>query len=130
MVILDGYGFEETFLFYVVDNYPRKGGHILADYYVEKGKSVSVQVELAFFVEISQIIVNGSSHPFTQNDKTLMLELFPNEEGVTAFEITQAISNQGQVIPINKTLRTAVLRRAPEIIVKEEATDALNLLLT
>lgn len=127
LVILDGYGFEETFLFYVVDNYPRKGGHILADYYVEKGKSVSVQVELAFFVEISQIIVNGSSHPFTQNDKTLMLELFPNEEGVTAFEITQAISNQGQVIPINKTLRTAVLRKAPEIIVKEEATDALKL---
>ena len=81
-------------------------------------------------MEISQIIVNGSSHPFTQNDKTLMLELFPNEEGVTAFEITQAISNQGQVIPINKTLRTAVLRKAPEIIVKEEATDALKLTLT
>ena len=127
LVILDGYGRETTYRFYAVANYPRKNGHIPADYYVEKGEKVSVRVELENPAEIDRIIVNGSSHPFTQSGKTLFLELTPGEGGLSVFEITEAFSNQGQVIPVNQTIRVAVLRAVPEIIVKEETGDNLKL---
>ena len=99
LVILDGYGRETTYRFYAVANYPRKNGHIPADYYVEKGEKVSVRVELENPAEIDRIIVNGSSHPFTQSGKTLFLELTPGEGGLSVFEITEVFQIRVKLSP-------------------------------